>query len=411
MEKTINAVEPATRLNTEAAGEDLNLLDLLILLAKGRKQIAYITVGATLVAIVVSLFQPNTYTASTLLLPPQQSQSTATMMLSQLNPLVASLGKDLAAQNSSDLYVALLRSRSVADNLIQQFDLRKVYRRKTSVDARDELWSRSSFKVTKEGIIEIAVDDRDAKRAADIANAYVSELQKLTQALAATEASQRRLFYERQLMTAQDSLSEAETALKKTQEKTGLIQLDAQAKAIIESVATLRAQIAAQEIQLQRVQLFATPENPDLQRAQQELVGLRRQLAIVERRAGGGNGDTQIATAKVPAAGLEYIRGLRNVKYYETIYELLAKQFEAAKLDEAKNATTVQVIDKALPPEKKSKPKRLLVAVLSAFLSFLFASFWVLLAGYHERLLEDPEYAAGLHRIRTYLLGKDKVHP
>jgi capsule polysaccharide export protein KpsE/RkpR len=258
-------------------------------------------------------------------------------------------------------------------------------------------------------VIEISVDDRDPKRAADMANAYVDALQKLTQGLAVTEASQRRLFYERELLSAKDRLSDAEVALKQTQEKTGLIQLDEQAKAMIHSTAALRAQIAAKEVQLQRMRLFATKQNPDLQGAEQELSGLRAQLAIQERKGAGGNGDTQLANAKVPAAGLEYIRRLRDVKYNETIFELLAKQFEAAKLDEANNSTIIQVIEKATPPERKSAPKRAQIVLITAFLSFVFVIFWVLAEDYYERRRKSPEFEARMHLFRTYLMGEDKV--
>lgn len=402
-------VEPISPLTTDTASDEVNLLDVLILLARRKKMIAYVTAGATFLAIAVSLILPNTYTATTRLLPPQKPQSAAAAILAQLNPLAAGLGSDLRVQSPADLYVVLLKSRFVADDLIQRFDLRKVYGSKTPVDAREKLTDLSSFRVTKEGVIEISVEDRDPKRAAEIANAYVDALQKLTQGLAVTEASQRRLFYERELVSAKDRLSDAEVALKETQEKTGLIQLDEQAKAMIQSSAALRAQIAAKEIQLQRMRLFATKQNPDLQGTEQELSGMRAQLAIQERKGAGGNGDLQLATAKVPAAGLEYIRRLRDVKYSETIFELLTKQFEAAKLDEANDSAIIQVIDKAVEPEKKSGPKRLRIVILTAFLSFVYAVFWALVQEYYKRQQKDPESAARLHLFRTYLLGEDKV--
>lgn len=408
-ETETNLVEPSKPLPGDTDGDEVNLLDVLILLAQRKKVIGYVTGGATLLAIIVSLLIPNTYTATTRLLPPQKPQSAAAALLAQLNPFAAGLGGDFGAQNESDLYVLLLKSRLVADDLIQRFDLRKVYRSKMDVDAREKLAGQSKFGVTKEGVIQIAVEDRDPKRAADMANAYVDALQKLTQGLAVTEASQRRLFYERELVTAKDRLSDAEVALKETQEKTGLIQLDEQAKALIQASALLRAQIAAKEIQLQRMRLFATAQNPDLQGAEQELSGLRAQLAIQERKAAGGNGDIQLATAKVPAAGLEYVRRLRDVKYSEAIFELLAKQFEAAKLDEANDATIIQVIEKAVPPERKSAPKRSQIVIITAVLSFVFAVFGVIAQDRYERQRRNQDWTARLHLFRTYLLGEDKV--
>lgn len=408
-ETDVKIAGPVSPLTTDTAGDEVNLLDVLIQLARRRNRIAYVTGGATFLAVVITLLLPNTYTATTRLLPPQKPQSAAAALMAQLSPLAVTLGTDLSGQNPSDLYALLLRSRPVAEDMIQRFDLQKVYKSKRPVDARDKLAGRSTFRVTKEGVIEISVQDQDPKLAAALANGYVDGLQKLTQGLAVTEASQRRLFYERELVLAKDRLGDAEVALKETQEKTGLIQLDEQAKAMIQSSVALRAQITAKEIQVQRMRLFATPQNPDLQGAEQELSSLRGQLALQERKGAEGKGDMQIATSKVPAAGLEYIRKLRDVKYAETIFELLTKQFEAAKLDEANNSAMIQVIEKAVAPERKSAPKRTQIVLVTAFLAFAFAIFWVLAEDYYERQRKNPEYAARLHLFRAYLLGEDKV--
>lgn len=409
MEPDTHTVEPLEPLAADAASDEINLWDVLIVLARRKRMILRVSGGATLLAIIISLLLPKTYTASTLLIPPQQPQSSAAAMLAQLNPLVASLTNDVRLKNPGDLYVALLKSRVVADDMIAQFNLRELYGSKTNQDARKALENNTRFTVTREGLVDISVDDREPKRAAAMANAYVSSLQKLTENLAVTEAAQRRLFYERQLVNAKENLSDAEVALKETQEKTGLIELTEQAKQLIQSSAYLRAQIAAKEIQLERMKLFATAQNPDLQGTEQELRSLRAQLAIAERKAVGGNGDMQVATAKVPAAGLEYVRRLRDVKYAETIFELLAKQYEAAKLDEANDSSTVQIVEKAVEPERKSRPKRALIVISTAFYSFFLAAFWALLEDYYDRLKKDPKKAARLHLIRSYLLGEPKA--
>lgn len=392
---------------TAERAEEVTLLDILIVLAKHKKMIAQVTIGATILALVISFLLPNRFTATTRILPPQQTQSSAVAMLAQLNPLAAGLGKDLGLKNPSDLFVTMLKSRTVEDSLIDQFDLRKEYGYKTYFDTREKLESRSSISSAKDSSIVISVEDGDPKRAADMANAYVNELYKLSQTLAVTEASQRRLFFESQLETAKQDLAVAEGALRQTQEKTGLIQLDGQAKAIIESTAALKAQIAAREVQLQRVRLFATEQNPEYQGLQQELSGLRAQLARVEQTQTGGNGDIGIATAKIPAAGLEYVRRYRDVKYYETIFELLAKQYEAAKLDEAKNAAIIQVMDKAVVPEKKSSPKRGLMTAIASFCTFFLASLWALIRELFDRMQKDPETVLRIQLFQKYLLSKD----
>lgn len=389
--------------SSSAPAREFIFLDTILVLAKRRRLIGQIMLVSVIATAIVVTVMPQTFTATSVMLPPQPNQTSALALLAQLNPLAAGLGKDLGLKNPADLYVAMLKSRTIADDIINQFDLRKVYNISTYQKTRKKLADRTYIRATKEGVIELSVDDRDPVRAADLANAYVVELQKIAQSLAVTEASQRRLFFENQLLAAKNQLAEAEVALRKTQEETGLIQLDGQAKAIISAVASLKGKIAAKEIQIERMRMFATEQNPDLQAAERELSGLRNQLAQMERREVAGHGDIQLATAKVPAAGLEYIRQYRNVKYREAIFELLAKQFEVAKLDEAKNAVIVQVLDSGIPPERRSSPQRLLVIGISILLSFVLGSLAALLLDSFERMRADEYNEARFELLRMYL--------
>jgi len=349
------------------------------------------------------LFMPNKYQAVTVLLPPQETESSLTaFMLGQLSPLNA-----LAQRNTASfVYVDILRSRTVADTLIRRFDLLSVYKVKYMADARDELNEATDISADADGLVFIAVEDKDRKLATALANGYVEELSRVRQELAVTEAAQRRRFFEEQLRQAKEDLADAEVALKKTQETTGLIQLDSQAKAVIESVAALRAQVTAKEVQVKSMQMFATSQNPDLLRAQQELSALRGQLASLARNQSAERGEIALPMGKVPAAGLEYVRRFRDVKYYETIFELIAKQYEAAKLDEAKTAVLVQVLDKAVEPEQKSKPQRLLMLLTAALIGLVGG---IAGAFVHEALLTvraRPEQSAKLQLIRSYLTSK-----
>ena len=360
---------------------DLSLLALLREVYRQRRRFLKVFGIALAVGVVVTLVWPPTYTATSRIMPPQQNQSSATALLGQLGSIasLATGGKDLV-KNPSDLYVAMLKSRTVADHLIDRFDLRKTYRKSTYTDAREKLEDRSVIISAKDGTIAVSVEDRDPQRAAAIANAYVEELSQLNQKLAITEASQRRMFYERELVTAKDHLADAEVELKKVQEKTGVIALDEQAKVIIENVGTLRARIAAKQVQISAMSSFATAQNPDLQRAQAELEGMKTELAKLEsNRMVSGRGNIQVPTGEVPAVGLEYIRKLRDVRYFEALYEILAKQFELAKLDEAKDIPLVQVLDHAVAPDERSKPNRALwitMAVFTALLCALLSVFW-----------------------------------
>src|SRR3954471_2922497 len=295
-----------------AADDEIDLLDLLIVLAKRKRLILTVTAASAIIALVVSLLLPNRYSATTRILPPQQSQSASSMLLTQLagggmGPLAALAGGSLGLKNPSDIYLGILKSRTIQDALIAKFDLMRVYRDKHPSDARKDLEKYSDIISEKEGLISVSVEDKDPKRAAAMANAYVEEMRNVTRHLALSEASQRRLFFEQQVQQAREDLSNAEVALKETQQKTGMIQLDSQARATIEAIGQLRAQIAAKEVQLQAMRSFATEQNPDTILAHQQLVGLRTELSKLENQQGTTiEGDPVLSTGKIPGAGLEY---------------------------------------------------------------------------------------------------------
>jgi len=347
--------------------DEISLIDLAITLAKHKKLILGLPLIVAVLTALYTLIIPPTYTADVQMLPPQQ-QSSASAMLSQLGALGGMAGA-AGIKNPNDTYVAMLKSRTIQDNMIKRFKLQIVYKTKTPETTRKALNGATTVKVGKDGIIGISVDDKNPQRAAMLANGYVDELQRLTQVFAVTEASHRRLFYEKQLLQAKQNLSDAEIALKQLQEKTGIIHIDSQAQLGIGAAASLKGQIAMKEVELGAMRTFATGNNPDLIRNQQTVQALRAQLDKIETGT--------ITPGKVPETGLEYIRKTRDFKYAETIYEMLAKQFEIAKIDEAKESSVIQVLDKAIPPEQKSKPKRsmmvLLATLATGFLTILYA--------------------------------------
>ncbi len=389
-----------------AEANECHVLDLLIILSRRRQIIQRGTLAAAVLAAIVSLLLPNRYTANANILPPQQSPSLAASMIGQLGALGAMAQKDLGLKNPNDLYVGMLRSRTAEDALIRRFDLLRVYRDKKMSDGRRDLESATSIVLGKEGFVTISVEDKDRSRAPQIANAYVEQLRKLTQDLAVTEAGQRRLFFERQLELAKNNLADAEQALKETEQKTGLIQLDGQAKAIIEAVVKLRALMAAKEVELHAMRLFSTEQNPDVMLGEQELSGLRAQLALLEKQSG-GTGSVQVPIGNVPEAGLQYVRKLRDVKYAETIFEILAKQYEAARLDEAKTAAIIQVLDPAIEPDRKSSPPRILIVVIVTLLGFFGSGGYILLAEVLYRLRLNPEVNARLTTLKTTVFQSD----
>ena len=388
---------------------ELQLLDFLILVVERKKTIIWASAVVFVLSALVTLLLPNRYKAIAKVLPPQQQQSLATSLLGQLatlGPVGAIAQSEIGLTNPNDIYVGILKSRTVEDALVRSYSLMKAYRVKRMSDARRQLENATEILLEKEGLISIAFEDRDKKRAADIANGYVEELRRVMQDVAVTEASQRRLFFEKQLEHARNDLADAEEGLKRTQQKTGLIQLDSQSRAIIESFVNLRAQIAAKEVELQAMRSYATEHNPDLIRTERQLSGLRSQLTLLEKQRG-GEGDLQVATGEVPESSLEYVRKLRDVKYYETILGLLAKQHEAARLDEAKNATVIQVLDPAVEPDKKSWPNRTLIVVLTTLLGFIGSVVYVLVHELFRRMRLDPEVHERLEMLRktAYIRG------
>ncbi len=384
--------------------DEITLFELLLVVAERWRTVLMVTAACAIVALVVSFLLPKSYTATVVLLPPQQNSSMASAIASQLGnlgPVAALAGGSLGIKSPNDMYVSMMKSERVEDSMIRDYELEREYRAKLMSDARKAFEKHASVDgAGKDGLIRITVEDRNPARAAQLANGYVQHFQELSQTLAITEASQRRLFFEKQLEQAKDNLANAEEALKQTEQTTGLIQLDSQARALIESAANLRAQVAAKEVQIQAMQTYATGENAQLVEAQQELESLRAQLAKL-----GGSEDSAnsliVPKGKVPEAGLEYVRKLRDVKYYETIFDILARQFEIAKLDEAKEGALVQVVDPALPPDRKSFPKRGMIVVVATFAGFcLGIVVAILLAGW-ERLHSDPEAEAKLAQLRN----------
>jgi tyrosine-protein kinase Etk/Wzc len=366
-------------------------------------------------AVIVTLLIPNRYTATATILPPQQNSPLGAALLSQMGNLgsigsVASglgLGGGLGLKNPVDLSMALLKSRSVEDAMVRRFDLTELYKEKRMSDARKAFEEHCDIESNlKDGLIRISIKDRNPQRAADLANAYVEEYKKFSANLAVTEASQRRLFFDQQLEQAKNNLAAAEEAMKSAEQTSGLIQLDNQAKALIETVAALRAQIAAKEVQIRGMSLFAAENNPDLLLAREQLIELQRQLKQLGGSQASFDSDLIVPRGKLPQAGMDYIRKLRDVKYSELIFELLAKQFEAAKLDEAREGSLVQVVDPAVPPDRKSFP-RLSIVVPAATLSWLLlAIFWVLLRHGISQAQERPEDRERLQALKA-IWGKN----
>lgn len=396
----------------KAVEEEISVLDLLIVLANRKRTIFFVTVGFAIASIIVSLLLPVRYTATVTLLPPQQNSSLSTQLSSQFGSLgsmaMLAAGGGGLLKSANDMYASMFRSHTVEDAMIERFGLMREYHTRYLTDARKAFEHHTVIDGSgKDGLIHISVEDHDARRAAEMANGYVDQFRDLSEHLAITEAGQRRLFFERQLQQVNQNLENAEDALRETEQKTGLIQLDSQARALIESAAALRAQIAAKEVQIQGMQTYATGENAQLIEAQQELDSLRTQLA----KLGGtedSSGSIIVPKGQMTQASLEYVRKLRDVKYYETIFNILAQQFELAKLDEAKEGALIQVVDPAIPPDKRSFPNRSFIVIAATASGFVVAISLVLVLAALDGMNRD---AAATQKIKLLRRALSRAGP
>lgn len=384
---------------------EISLLDHLILMLENKRFIALFVLGAALVATIVAFILPVRYEGKVVLLPPAQNSSLGSSLIGQLGNLgalgsIASLASGgLGIKNPSDMYVALITSRTVEDAMIKRFNLMQEYREKRLSDARKELENRTSVSAgAKDGLIRLSVEDHDPARAAELANGYVEEYRKLSATLAITEASRRRLFFEQQLAQTKDNLTAAENAMTQTEQSTGVLQIDSQARTLIESAAILRAQVAAKQVQIQGMRAYAAEDNPDLILAKQELAALQSQLARIASSPNDPGSDINLSKGRVTQAGMEYLRRYRDLKYQETVYELLAKEFEIAKLDEAREGSIVQIVDPAVPPDRRSSPHRLFIILGTTIVAFMFAIFWLSLRQRFRLASKLPE---NRHRLRV----------
>jgi uncharacterized protein involved in exopolysaccharide biosynthesis len=406
----------ATEENATAsqAQTEVSLLDVTVLLVAHKRFIIRFVLGAAVLAIIIALLLPVRYEAKVVLLPPQQNSSMASALLGQIGSLgglgpLGALAGGLGVKTPADMYVSLLTSRTVEDAMIRRFGLMAEYRNKRISDTRKEFERRTTAVAgTKDGLIRVSVEDGDPKRAAELANGYIDEFRKLSASLAITEAARRRLFFEHELQQAKDDLGVSEEAMRKTQQSTGVLQIDSQARALIESAAVLRAQVVAKEVQIESMRSFATEDNPNLILARQQLAALQSQLEQIAGSTHDTGSDIVLSKGRVTEAGMDYLRRLRDLKYHETVFELLAKELEIAKLDEAREGEIVQVVDAAVPPDVHSSPHRTLIVIGMTVLGFFVAVFWIIVRQGLERTFEFPENRRRLEAIKRYWNGKQE---
>lgn len=382
------AREPASE---GPARDDVDLLDLVVVIAEQWKLIVLGPLFVGAVALGLSFLITPSFTATTRILPPQQQSSAAAMLAQQLGAISGLAAGAVGLKNPLDQHVALIESRTVADRIVERFGLKAAYGADLQVDARDALASRTRVTAGKDGLIRIEVDDPDPARAAAVANGYVEELMRLTNQLALGEAAQRRVFFERQLQVTKENLIAAEAALKASGVPESILK--AEPKAVAESIGRLKAAVTASEVRLSSLRNYLSETNPDYRQAQQELVALRAQVAKAERD------DAKVLSVD----GTGYIARYRDFKYQETLFEMIAKQYEMARFDEAREGNLVQIVDPAVIPERKSRPKKAMIALAASLVAMVIAVVLAFLRQGLRTASADPVTARKLSRMRAAL--------
>jgi tyrosine-protein kinase Etk/Wzc len=376
--------------NTPMAGDDdeISLLDLLHTVVDNLRLLVLGPLLVGLVALGISFAITPTFTATTKFLPPQQQQSAAAAMLQSLGALGGLAGAATGLKNPNDQYVSFLQSRSLQDSLVERFKLMERYESQFMQDARTTLSGKASISAGKDGLITVSVEDHDPAFAAELANAHVQEFTLLLGRLAVTEAQQRRLFFEKQLADAKTKLTQAEQALQAS--GVNISALKANPQAAVEGLAQLQASITAQEVKVATMRGYLTENAPDFRQALNELGALRAQLRQVER-----------SPAPASPGDSDYVAKYRDFKYHETLFELFAKQYEIARVDESREGAVIQIVDVAQAPERKSKPKKAVIAVLATLASGFALLLFVFVRQALRNAAQDAEAATKLQHLRV----------
>ncbi len=385
-----------TPLTIEEEEDSIDLIALFQTLYHGKRTILGLSLVALALATICAFLLPFRYTSTVTFIPPTSGGSSVASALA--GQLAAFGAGDLlgGAKNPGDLYSGILRSRSIASELVRRFHLIDVYKVKKESQAETALGSNTEVTVDpKSSIVTVGVTAKSQDLAQQLANAYMDALRETNGRLALSQSSQRRLFFEQQLRKEKDDLEDAEVELKRTEEQSGLIAPSGQMAVQIDTIAQTQAQIAVRQVQLAALRNSATEQNPEVIRLQSEIGDLQGQLARLQNGSGRGSA-ANIPTSKVPELQLDYVRKAREVKYHEALFEMLSRQYESARLDEARDAPLLQVLDPASYPDTKSGPKRLYIMIGGLVFGFVFSCFWV--------LVRDP-----IRALRASLAQSDPI--
>lgn len=387
---------PPSQVERDSASDSTTLFDYWDVLTEHRRLIGGLCLAGMLATLSISLLLPNVYESTASILPQLDSKEMGTLATLLASPaaggMAQNLGLGLPAMPTTptDVFVSIVKSRVMADEVIGRFKLMDRYREKTMVETRKELEDHIRITVTKEKVIKVAVEDEDPQVAADMANFYVTNLDRLNRTVTVSKAGQNRAFIERRLGETMESMAKAEDALREFQTKNRTVAVEAQAKVMIEAAAILQGQITAQEVQYQVMGTYLSPDNPDVARIRSNIEELKKQLSTMETGKGGKGqlpGDRlHPAMTTVPDLALQFARLYRQVKVQETLFTLLTSQHEQAKIAEARDTPTVQVLDQGVPADKRTRPRLLLNTAVAGVLALVIGVFLAFFLDYRARV-------------------------
>ncbi len=372
-------------------GNEINLIELLVIIIKYRWMIIGFTLLASILTVIYSLKLPNIYKATAKIFPPAKESSSLNALASQLPGGMASIASGaLGIKDPSELYIGMLRSHAINDKIIEKFDLMKVYEATHINEVRGIVEGNSSFEADKKsGIISISVEDESPERAAGIANEYVNLLRGLNNKINLTSAQKERIFLEQRLKIAKDELVTAQENFKKFQQENKAIDIYVQGKSVMEAGASLQGLIIESEVELKSLQTLLSPDSARIRALKEKIKELKKQLKGIEGNNNILLSDSDNISSKfytpisdIPAISVKYADLFREVKIQETLFEILIKQYELAKINEARESSNIQVLDLAEVPGKNEiiRPKRrrmIMIVSFSAFFLSIFLAFFI----------------------------------
>ncbi|MCK4223728.1 MAG: hypothetical protein KAX39_01020 [candidate division Zixibacteria bacterium] len=391
----------------ELEAEKVNIYTYLTILVGYRRFIFLNLVGVCLIVAILSFLLPSWYRATTTILPPGGEAvglGVASSLMGTASGLATSFSLPFMA-TPSDIFAAILKSRTVGEVVVEKENLMEAYKTKSMERALRELFAHVSVKVTEEGLISLSYEDKDKIRTAKVANRFVEELDRVNRETSASQAKNARVFIEERLVQTQMELTRAEENLKRFKEENKTILLDDQMKAAIEKAADLKAQLVSSEIDLNVLSKTMSSSHPQIRSLRSRINEIKKQLEILQlgNQTENTKGRTvlDVPFTEVPSLSLKLARLVREVKIQEGVFELLTQQYEQYKIQETKDTPTIQVLDRAVPPEKRVKPKRALLVVLSGILS-IFAS-TVFIFGLEYFKISKQKNPEGFERLENLL--------